>query len=87
MTNTFKMCISQSPQARAARVREKKKKRAIANAIRAVMAAAAFAVCYVAFGIAYCLLEAFVMTADPQVLGLAMMFVIAVLAIVVIIRW
>ena len=84
--NTYEMCILQSPQARAARAREKKKKIAIANAIRAVLAVAAFVVCYVVFGIAYVLMEAFVMTADPQVLGLTMMFVIAVLAIVIMIK-
>lgn len=84
--NTYEMCILQSPQARAARAREKKKKIAIANAIRAMLAVAAFAVCYVVFGIAYVLMEAFVMTADPQVLGLTMMFVIAVLAIVIMIK-
>lgn len=84
--NTYEMCILQSPQARAARAREKKKKIAIANAIRAVLAVAAFVVCYVVFGLAYVLMEAFVMTADPQVLGLTMMFVIAVLAIVLMIK-
>ena len=84
--NTYEMCILQSPQARAARAREKKKKIAIANAIRAVLAVAAFVVCYVVFGLAYVLMEAFVMTANPQVLGLTMMFVIAVLAIVLMIK-
>lgn len=84
--NTYEKCILQSPQARAARAREKKKKIAIANAIRAVLAVAAFVVCYVVLGLAYVLMEAFVMTADPQVLGLTMMFVIAVLAIVLMIK-